>query len=440
MKNTNLENVTLYCVDTLNPEIATEALKKSSENINFKKIILFSDEIPFNFEESFTFIKIPKISSLLEYSKFIMNILPDFIDTEFCMSTHADGFIVNSNKWDASFLDYDYIGAPWDKNAHFIPLANRAENRVGNGGVSIRSKKLLDITKNLSCDGHEDTEICQRYKNYLVENGIKFAPKELAAKFCVEKICDDLHSNIETECFAFHGKAYSDFHKNNIKDLHFDFYKNSLIKMNDERLFKFLDEEVGVSQTDYFCAKFAGNLQVQQIPVEYLGLLKFFKSNNIYTYLELGVANGGSFFINSIFSQNTTNLIHCVDSLEYKDAPHVRQTFDKINSKVIKLKEFFPEKTINFFNMTTDAFFEQNSQKYDCIFIDADHSYEGVMKDYVNSLKFVNNNGWLIFHDINNDETGVCKAWNEIKNNHKIEGVFSHEFSKACGIGILRIE
>lgn len=436
MNNINLENVTLYCVDTINPEIATEALKKSSENIKFKNVVLFSDSIPFNFEDSFSFIKIDKINSLLEYSKFIMNILPDFIDTEFAMSVHADGFIVNSHNWNPEFLNYDYIGAPWDKNAHFIT----PENRVGNGGVSIRSKKLMDFVKDLPCKGHEDTEICQRYKSQLVNSGIKFAPKELAAKFCVEKVCDDLHTNIETESFAFHGKLYSEFHKKNIRDLHFDFYKNSLIKMNDERLFKFLDEEVGVSQTDYFCAKFAGNLQVQQIPIEYLGLLKFFKSNNISTYLELGVANGGSFFINSIFSQKTTNLIHCVDCLAYKDAPHVRQTFDKINNKVSKLKEFFPEKTINFFNMTTDEFFDQNSQTYDCIFIDADHSYEGVMKDYVNSLKFVNKNGWLIFHDINNDDTGVCKAWNEVKNNHKIESIFSHEFSKGCGIGILRME
>jgi hypothetical protein len=436
MNNINLENVTLYCVDTINPEIATEALKKSSENIKFKKVVLFSDNVPFNLEDSFSFIKIDKINSLLEYSKFIMNILPDFIDTEFAMSVHADGFIVNSHNWNPEFLNYDYIGAPWDKNAHFIT----PENRVGNGGVSIRSKKLMDLVKDLPCKGHEDTEICQRYKSQLVNSGIKFAPKELAAKFCVEKVCDDLHTNIETESFAFHGKLYSQFHKKNIRDLHFDFYKNSLIKMNDERLFKFLDEEVGVSQTDYFCAKFAGNLQVQQIPVEYLGLLNFFKSNNISTYLELGVANGGSFFINSIFSQKTTNLIHCVDCLAYKDAPHVQQTFDKINNKVSKLKEFFPEKTINFFNMTTDEFFDQNSQTYDCIFIDADHSYEGVMKDYVNSLKFVNKNGWLIFHDINNDDTGVCKAWNEVKNNHKIESIFSHEFSKGCGIGILRME
>lgn len=435
MKNINLKNVTLYCVDTINPEMAVEALKKCNTNINFNKILFFSDSLPFNFDETFNFVKINKINNLMEYSKFIMNELPNYIDTEFAMSVHADGFIINYDKWDFDFLKYDYIGAPWPMNSPFIS----PENRVGNGGVSIRSKKLLDIVKNLQCDGHEDTEICQRYRSFLIENGINFAPKELAAKFCVEIFCDDLHKNIESDCFAFHGKSYTEFHKKNIKDLYFNFYKNELIKMDNNRLFKFLDEEVGVSQTDYFCAKYAGNLEVQQIPSEYLGLLNFFKSNNINTYLELGVANGGSFFINSIFSQQTTKLIHCVDCLAYQDAPHVKQTFSKINSKVNKLKEFFPDKEIHFFNMTTDDFFIQNTQKYDCIFIDADHSYEGVMKDYINSLKFVNKNGWLIFHDINNSDTGVCRAWNEIKNKHAIQNIFSHEYSKACGIGILKI-
>lgn len=435
-KNITLSNVTLYCVDTRNPEIAVEALNKSCEYINFKNVVLFSDEKPFNFNDEYKFIKIDKIKNLLDYSKFMMNILPDYIDTEFCMSIHADGYIVNPNNWDSRFLDYDYIGAPWTGKEVFVT----DNTRVGNGGVSIRSKKLLEEVKNLSCDGHEDTEICHRYRNYLISKNIKYAPLELAAKFSVEQVCEDVHKNYENECFAFHGMSHSNFHKNKVKDLYFNFYKNSLINMSDERLLKFLDEEVGVSEPTYFQAKFKGNLEVQQIPVEYIKLLKFFKSTNIENYLELGVANGGSFYINSIFMQKTTKIVHCVDCLAYKDAPHVRQTYDKINNKVLKLKEFFPDKNIVFFNNTTDEFFENNKQKYDCIFIDADHSYEGVMKDYKNSLNFINSGGYLIFHDINNTDTGVNKCWNEIKDNHEIVGTFSHPYSTACGIGILKIQ
>lgn len=436
MKNKlSLNNITLYCVDTRNPELAVEALNKCCEEIEFGSIILFSDEKPFNFNKSFKFVRIDKIHDLVQYSKVIMNGVPHHIETEFCLSIHVDGFIINPEKWDNDFLNYDYIGAPWTGKEFFLT----AETRVGNGGVSLRSKKLLDETKNLPCNGHEDTTICQVYRSYLMEKGVKFAPLELASKFSVEQVCEDLHDNFQENCFAFHGAKYSPFHKQKVKDLYLNYYKNGLIKMPKERLLKFLDEEVGVSETEYFHAKFKGNLEVQQIPVEYIELLEFFKSTDIKSYLELGVANGGSFFINSLFLQQTANIIHCVDSLEYKDAPHVKQTYDKINNKVLKLKEFFPGKNIEFFNNTTDGFFQNNTQTYDCIFIDADHSYEGVMKDYNNSLNFVNKGGWLIFHDINNTSTGVSKCWNEIKNNHEVIGVFSHPYSTNCGIGVLKI-
>lgn len=215
-----------------------------------------------------------------------------------------------------------------------------------------------------------------------------------------------------------------------------NFYKNEIIKLDNYGLYRFLDEQVGVSGTGYFNAKFSGNLEVQQIPLEYVGLLNFFRSNNIKRYLELGVGNGGSFFINSIFLQKSVETIHCVDSLEYTN---FGQTFDKINKKVEKLKEFFPDKNINFFNMTTDKFFETNKEEYDCIFIDADHSYSGVIKDYENSLNYVRKGGWLIFHDIDSTSTGVCQAWNELKNKQTVVDTFSHPYIKTCGIGIMQV-
>lgn len=50
-------------------------------------------------------------------------------------------------------------------------------------------------------------------------------------------------------------------------------------------------------------------------------------------------------------------------------------------------------------NMTTDRFFELNTETFDSIFIDADHSYAQVIKDLDNSLKVLNPGGTIFLHD-----------------------------------------
>ena len=48
---------------------------------------------------------------------------------------------------------------------------------------------------------------------------------------------------------------------------------------------------------------------------------------------------------------------------------------------------------------TSDDFFLENKEKFDCIFIDGFHFYYQVKKDIINSLKFLNQNGVIFVHD-----------------------------------------
>ena len=48
---------------------------------------------------------------------------------------------------------------------------------------------------------------------------------------------------------------------------------------------------------------------------------------------------------------------------------------------------------------TTDDFFKNNKETFDIIFIDADHSFNSVKKDFVNSLKILNKFGIILLHD-----------------------------------------
>ena len=50
--------------------------------------------------------------------------------------------------------------------------------------------------------------------------------------------------------------------------------------------------------------------------------------------------------------------------------------------------------------MTSDHFFLTNKKYFDVIFIDGLHSYEQCSKDCINSIKFLNNGGLIILHDM----------------------------------------
>ena len=48
---------------------------------------------------------------------------------------------------------------------------------------------------------------------------------------------------------------------------------------------------------------------------------------------------------------------------------------------------------------TSDQFFKDNKEKFDCVFIDGLHEYHQVKKDIINSLKFLNEDGVVFLHD-----------------------------------------
>ena len=48
---------------------------------------------------------------------------------------------------------------------------------------------------------------------------------------------------------------------------------------------------------------------------------------------------------------------------------------------------------------TSDQFFETNTDKFDCIFIDGLHEYHQVKKDIINSLTYLNDDGIILLHD-----------------------------------------
>ena len=190
----DLNNVTLLAVSTIDVEETLQALKYSIKDINFKSVKFFSHFNPLHDSDFYEFIKIQKFKNVEEWGYFIVYELHKYIETDYVLLIHADGFVVNSDSWTKDFLNYDYIGAPWPvPNDDFTYRdLNGKLIRVGNS-VSIRSLKLLKFPSEQqlpweSTHGffHEDGFICTKINNLIEAAGMKFAPIDLAIKFSQE--------------------------------------------------------------------------------------------------------------------------------------------------------------------------------------------------------------------------------------------------------------
>lgn len=194
-----LDNCTLCIIDCKNYGQAIQAIRKSQNQIEFTRTIFLTDIEAHNPNFPFEIIKIDKITSKAEYSRFVIKELYKHITTDYVLLIQHDGYILDGNQWDEKFLGSDYIGASWLESDGY---------NVGNGGFSLRSKRLQNILATddfiQSVHSAEDVVICRVYRTYLEEKyGIKFAPEELADKFSFE---------LREPCqktFGFHGN----FHK-----------------------------------------------------------------------------------------------------------------------------------------------------------------------------------------------------------------------------------
>jgi len=141
-----------------------------------------------------------------QFNQFLFKELGDFCVNENIMYIQTDGFPINPHLWNPEFLNYDYIGAPWPSNC----LWCKSKPKVGNGGFSLRTKTLYEQTKKVNNfkmfadrGTNEDVFICHILEEFLLQNGIKMAPVELAKQFSMESPIDDKHTL--NSVYGFHG-------------------------------------------------------------------------------------------------------------------------------------------------------------------------------------------------------------------------------------------
>ena len=191
MTGPDLRDVTLCCIDCVQPALALRALGLSAGQARFGAVLLLSDAAAA--APGVEVRRIDRLGDGAAYSHFMLKRLVDHVATPFVLVVQWDGWVLDGARWEAGCREFDYIGAPWPWQP--------AERQVGNGGFSLRSRRLLEV---LAGDGFaaghpEDEMIGGEWRPALEGRGIRFADVTLARRFAVERDRDAAPS------FGFHG-------------------------------------------------------------------------------------------------------------------------------------------------------------------------------------------------------------------------------------------
>ncbi len=205
-----LPEVTLVAMTSVKIQETIQAMLYSMREIEYGDVVLITHEKPAGLPDCIRYAYIEQLKCIDDFNYDILYRLHRYIQTKFCLLVHYDGYVVNPKSWKKEFLDYDYIGSPWEKREEL--KNDRGEYyRVGNS-VSIRSKRLLEFPEKYGISWedwkgsrNEDTFLCVYFRKMLEEQGMRIAPFELALYFGRETT---LPENKAIDPFIFHKGGY----------------------------------------------------------------------------------------------------------------------------------------------------------------------------------------------------------------------------------------
>ena len=150
---------------------------------------------------------------------------------------------------------------------------------------------------------------------------------------------------------------------------------------------------------------------IEQKPEEYKGLIELLSNKERKGYaLEIGSNYGGT-------TAGFCRLFKNVITIDIKHDPN----FDKLKTRYPGYQYIIGDSKSN----DTLNYIKSLGIKFDFIFIDGDHSYEGVKNDYDKFKQLLASDGYIGFHDIVYSEENVQnnarvdRLWNELKETYK---------------------
>jgi cephalosporin hydroxylase len=184
-------------------------------------------------------------------------------------------------------------------------------------------------------------------------------------------------------------------------------------------------------------------IRPEQVKDEIMGLMEILMRYRPKFILEIGTARGGSFFLFTRAAASDATLVS-IDlpggslggGCSELKIPYY-ESFALLGQKIyLPRMDSHKEITLHAINRILDG------HKLDFLFIDGDHTYQGVKKDFEMYGELVDKGGIIAFHDIchhpqNNVE--VEKVWHEIKDRYEHIEIVRNWKQGWAGIGVLYV-
>lgn len=199
-----LSDVALVCCDTRDANRSLASIHRSLKLAKFGDCILVTSEPAMQevskdleISREIRTILIDPFQGISDYSRYILTDVLTLSESPFFLIAQWDSWILSASSWSDQFLNYDYVGAVWP---------HHPTQRVGNGGFSLRSRHLMQVSATLAAEAGkgswevEDDFLCRHMRPTLESSyGCKFAPESVANQFSAER------TGWDGQPFGFHG-------------------------------------------------------------------------------------------------------------------------------------------------------------------------------------------------------------------------------------------
>jgi predicted O-methyltransferase YrrM len=183
-------------------------------------------------------------------------------------------------------------------------------------------------------------------------------------------------------------------------------------------------------------------IAVQQVPFEITEYAKLVAAQKPKTAIEIGTSRGGSLFILCRLAAPDATII----SVDMPGAGY-GEAYTSAHARLFRL---FPSRKQSLTLVKADSHKLETQARIshllsgkhvDLLFIDGDHSYEGVKKDFEMYSPLVADGGMIVFHDIAlHTKFANCEVdrfWNEVKSGFRYREIIADPKQGWAGIGVI---